>query len=69
MELLSNEFVSTIVYAILALILMFVGYKIFDIITPYKFSEEIKGKNTAVGVVIAAIFIAVGIIIKAAIIS
>jgi uncharacterized membrane protein YjfL (UPF0719 family) len=67
MDFLNNEFVSTIIYAILALVLMFVGYKIFDIITPYKFAEEIKEKNPAVGAVIAGIFIAVAIIIKAAI--
>lgn len=68
MDILSNEFVATIVYAILALVLMFVGYKIFDMITPYNFAEEIKEKNAAVGAVIAAIFIAVAIIIKAAIV-
>lgn len=67
MEIFNNEYVSTIVYAVLALALMFVGYKIFDMITPYNFAEEIKEKNPAVGAVIAGIFIAVAIIIKAAI--
>ncbi|GAA0178337.1 hypothetical protein SH2C18_14080 [Clostridium sediminicola] len=68
MEFLNNEFIATIIYALLALVLMFVGYKIFDIITPYNFAEEIKEKNPAVGAVIAAIFISVAIIIKAAIV-
>mgnify|MGYP000421627922 CR=1 FL=1 len=63
-----NELISTIVYAVLALALMFSGYKFFDWITPYDFSEEIKEKNPAIGAVIAGIFIAVAIIIKAAII-
>jgi uncharacterized membrane protein YjfL (UPF0719 family) len=67
MDFLNNEFVATIIYAILALVLMFVGYKVFDMITPYNFAEEIKEKNPAVGAVIAGIFIAVAIIIKAAI--
>lgn len=67
MDILSNEYIATVVYAGLALILMFVGYKVFDMITPYKFAEEIKEKNVAVGAVIASIFIAVAIIIKAAI--
>lgn len=67
MGFIDNEFVATIIYAILALVLMFVGYKIFDMITPYNFAEEIKEKNPAVGSVIAGIFIAVAIIIKAAI--
>ncbi|QUI21687.1 DUF350 domain-containing protein [Vallitalea pronyensis] len=68
MEFLDNEFVATVVYALLALVLMFVGYKFFDFITPYDFAKEIKEKNPAVGAVIAAIFIAVAIIIKAAIV-
>ncbi len=68
MKMLANEFVATIVYAILALALMFTGYKFFDWITPYDFAEEIKEKNPAVGAVIAGIFIAVAIIIKAAIV-
>lgn len=68
MELFNNEFVSTIVYAILALVLMFVGYKFFDLITPYNFAEEIKEKNPAIGAVIAGIFIATAIIIKASIV-
>ncbi|MCT4564832.1 MAG: DUF350 domain-containing protein [Maledivibacter sp.] len=67
MDILSNPIIETIVYAILALILMFVGYKFFDIITPYNFAEEIKEKNPAIGAVIAGIFIATSIIIKAAI--
>lgn len=67
MELLVNPIVETIVYAILALILMFVGYKFFDLITPYNFQEEIKEKNPAIGAVIAGIFIATAIIIRAAI--
>ncbi|WP_432666530.1 DUF350 domain-containing protein [Wukongibacter baidiensis] len=67
MNLFANEFVSTIVYAALSLILMFIGYKFFDLITPYNFAEEIKEKNPAIGAVIAGIFIATAIIIKAAI--
>lgn len=66
MELLQNPYISTIVYALLSLILMLVGYKFFDFITPYNFAEEIKEKNPAIGAVIAGIFIATAIIIKAA---
>lgn len=66
MNLLSNEYVATIIYAILSILLMFVGYKFFDLITPFNFAEEIKEKNPAVGVIIAGIFISTAIIIKAA---
>ena len=65
---MDNALIATIVYAVLALVLMFTGYKFFDWITPYDFAEEIKEKNPAMGAVIAGIFIATAIIIKAAII-
>lgn len=67
MDILGNEFLSTIVYAALALVLMFVGYKFIDLILPYDFPEEIQEKNPAIGAVIAGIFIATAIIVKAAI--
>lgn len=67
MELLENEYIQTVIYAVLALGLMFIGYKFFDMITPFKFNEEIKEKNPAIGAVIAGIFIATAIIIRAAI--
>jgi putative membrane protein len=64
----SNEILSTIFYAVYGMVLMFIGFKFFDIITPYNFVEEMKEKNPAIGAVIAGIFISVGIIIRAAII-
>lgn len=66
--ILSNEVLSTIFYAMYGMVLMYIGFKFFDWITPYNFVEEIKEKNPAIGAVIAGIFISVGIIIKAAII-
>ncbi len=66
--ILSNEILSTIFYSFYGMLLMYIGFKFFDLITPYDFVEEIKEKNPAIGAVIAGIFISVGIIIKAAII-
>ncbi len=63
-----NQVLETIIYGFMSILLMFAGYKFFDWITPYDFTEEIKEKNPAIGAVIAGIFIAVAIIIKAAII-
>ncbi len=56
-----NEILSTLLYGVYALILMFVGYKVFDVLTPYDFAKEIKDKNPAIGAVIAGIFISVAI--------
>lgn len=58
---------STIIYGLLGLILMILGYKFFDLVTPFKFSDEIKEKNPAVGAMIGGIFIAVAIIVVAVI--
>lgn len=58
---------STLFYGLLGLVLMIVGYKFFDLVTPFKFSDEIKEKNPAVGAMIGGIFIAVAIIVVAVI--
>ena len=44
------------------------GGKIFDLITPFNLNAEIEDKNnTAAGVIVAGIMIAVGLIVAAAI--
>ncbi len=58
---------ETALYGLLGIFLMIVGYKIFDLLTPFKFSDEIEEKNPAVGAMIGGIFIAVAIIVTAAI--
>ncbi|WP_425447449.1 DUF350 domain-containing protein [Dethiothermospora halolimnae] len=62
-----NVILSTVLYGLIGLVLMFVGYKFFDIITPYNFAEEIKEKNPAIGALIGGIFIATAIIVTATI--
>ena len=52
------------VYAVLGVVLMFVSYRVIDILTPkVDFPEELKKGNLAVGLVIAAIFLSIAIII------
>jgi uncharacterized membrane protein YjfL (UPF0719 family) len=51
-------------YAILGVVLMFVAYRVIDLLTPQvDFQEELKRGNVAVGLFIAAIFVSVAIII------
>lgn len=61
------ELLATLIYAVLGLALMFVGYKFFDFITPYDFAGEIKEKNPAMGIVLIGIFLATAIIVRATI--
>ena len=45
-----------------------IGFKIFDLITPFNLNAEIEDKNnTAAGVIVAGIMIALGLIVAAAI--
>lgn len=54
-------------YATLGVVLMFVAYRVIDWLTPkVDFEEELKKGNVAVGLFIAAIFIAVAIVIGGA---
>lgn len=54
-------------YAALGVAMMFVAYRVIDLLTPkVDFEEELKKGNIAVGLYIAAIFIAVAIVIGGA---
>jgi uncharacterized membrane protein YjfL (UPF0719 family) len=45
-----------VVGALLTLVFMVIGYKIFDKITPFNTSEQLAEKNVAVGIVVGSIF-------------
>ncbi len=47
--------------AILTLVFMVIGYIIFDKLTPFDTARQLAEKNIAVGIVVAAIFIGLGI--------
>ncbi len=49
--------------AILTLIFIVAGYKVFDRITPFDTSSELEKKNIAVGIVVGSIFVGLGIAI------
>ncbi len=61
------NFGYAIVGAILTLLFMMLGYKIFDKMTPFDTSKELAEKNVAVGVVVGSIFIGLGIAVGLAI--
>lgn len=47
--------------AILTLVFMVIGYIIFDKLTPFDTARQLAEKNIAVGIVVAAIFVGLGI--------
>ncbi len=55
------------VYAVLGVVLMYVSYRLIDLLTPeVDFPAELRKGNVAVGIVIASIFIAIAIIVGGA---
>jgi uncharacterized membrane protein YjfL (UPF0719 family) len=55
------NFGYAIVGAILTLLFMMLGYKIFDKMTPFETSKQLAEKNVAVGIVVGSIFVGLGI--------
>jgi len=65
---LGSNFVAAVVFALLGVILFVVGFIIFDKITPGSLWKELlEDQNTALGVLMAGVAIAIAIIIAAAI--
>ncbi len=59
---------GTILYAVIGVVVLWVSFALIDKITPYKLWEQIvEQKNIALAIVVGAMFIAIGIIIAAAI--
>lgn len=63
-----NPIISTIIYFVIGMVFCALGYKLFDIITPFDLSKEIDEHNVAAGLAVGGIFVAVAIVISAAII-
>jgi uncharacterized membrane protein YjfL (UPF0719 family) len=60
--------IESVVFSVVGLIILLIGYKIFDAVTPYHLNHEIaEDNNTAAGVAIAGLLIALGLIVSAAI--
>jgi uncharacterized membrane protein YjfL (UPF0719 family) len=49
--------------AVLTLCFMAIGYKLFDKMTPFDTSKQLAEKNIAVGIVVGAVFIGLGMAI------
>ncbi len=54
------NFCYAILGAVLTLVFMGIGYKMFDKMTPFDTSKQLAEKNIAVGIVVGSIFIGLG---------
>jgi hypothetical protein len=66
-KVLGGFIVEGVVFSIVGLIILMVGYKVFDMATPYDLNRQIaEENNTAAGIAVAGVLISLGIIVAAA---
>jgi putative membrane protein len=64
----ASAFLSSIIYAVLGVVVFWVSFLVIDLVTPYKLWEEIVEKqNVALALVIAAMSLGICVIVAAAI--
>ena len=67
-ELSLDQILASIVYSVIGIVVFLVAYAILEKLTPFSIRKEIEeDQNTALGIVIGSCFIALAIIISAAI--
>ena len=68
MENLINNLLLSVLFAFLGFVLLFVGYRVFDALTPTNMGAKIfEEGNTAAAVLVGAFIIGLAIIVAAAI--
>lgn len=55
------------IFGLLGILVMVIGYLIFDKIIPLDFNKELENKNTAVAIVVAGLLIGIAIIVSSAV--
>jgi len=65
---LVKPLIGTVIFGIVGLILLIIGYVVFNLMTPYNINQEIaENKNIAAGIVVAGMLVALALIIMRAI--
>ncbi len=63
---LLNGLLHSVIYFVMGILILIIGGKVFDLITPYDLKHELaENDNVAVGITQAGFYIALGIIIHA----
>lgn len=65
-----SELISTLVYSFIGMVLMYLAYKVIEILSPFPIVKEIEeDQNTSLAILIGSVFISMAIIIGAVILS
>ena len=66
-KVLGGFIIEGVVFSIVGLIVLMIGYKVFDMATPYDLNRQIaEENNTAAGIAVAGVLVSLGIIVAAA---
>lgn len=64
---ITRDIILVVVFSIVGLIILMIGYKVFDLATPYDLNRQIaEENNTAAGIAVAGVLVSLGIIVAAA---
>ncbi len=60
--------IESVIFSIVGMVVLMVGYKIFDLVTPFDLDHQIaEDNNTAAGIAVAGMLIALGLIVASAV--
>jgi putative membrane protein len=60
--------VDAALFGLAGIVLLIVGYYLWELITPYNLRREIENKNTAAAIVVAAFILGMAVVIAASLI-
>ena len=64
------EFISMLFYSFVGMLLMYIAYKVIEILSPFPIVKEIEeDQNTSLAILIGSVFVSMSIIIGAVILS
>ena len=65
-EHLWSDLLAALLFGVMAVIVMLIGYKLFDWLTPRcGFEEQLSKGNTSVAILLAGLFIALAVVLHA----
>ena len=69
-QIVLPEILSMLFYSVIGMILLWVAWKVIDIVTPFPIIKEIEeDQNTALSILIGSVFLSIAIIIAAVVLS
>jgi len=69
-QIILAEVISMLFYSALGMLLLWVAWKVIDIVTPFPIIKEIEeDQNTALAILIGSVFLSMAIIIASVVVS